>query len=369
MTRDRVATTAAVLAYSIALGVAQVMLPLLALASGYSAVAVGILAAASGAAQLAARAAVGWFLRYLSDRAMMSVAAGVLAAASLLVVASVSLWPMVGSHVLQGVSRGLYWSGSQVHAVRGRASSLRGIAGVNAVASFGMMVGPLVAGLLAQYSLRTALAAAAGLVVASGAAHRWLDRHPPTGPSSAGRAASVWTRSQVRLGCSASGVAGAWNALLASYVPVLLVQGDQSPATVGVLVAVASSAQVAGSVLVVRAASPRSWLGISSVAAGVALAVLPALAGVAPAAGAVLAVSGLGAGVLLTLGPALASHDLADAEKARAVAATGTARAAALLVVPASVAAAAIAVPVSVGVGVVGTAMALTAAAARAGAE
>lgn len=344
-----------------ALGVAQVSLPLVALAAGYPPSLIGVLAALSALAQLASRGAVGWLLARLSDRQMTGVSSLVMATACLAVIGSTAIATLAAAHCLMGASRGFFWTGTQIHAVRRATTSLRGIAEVNGLASVGMFAGPAIAGLLATRSLAWSLGAATVLAGAAAGTSRWMTPHTGSEPAStAGVAAGpVWRRRDVMLACAGSAGAGAWGAMLASYVPILLVQGGHPPAAVGLLASVANAAHAVGSLVVAKISSVRFWLTAALVLAGCGLAVFPATAGTFALAAIALGLSGLGAGALLTIGPAHASDSVPGLDRAAAIAATGTARAAALFVAPMAVAGTAIALPVALGVGLIGVLVAL----------
>jgi MFS family permease len=364
---DRYASAMAIVQFSFALGVANVALPLLALAAGYTAAQIGVLTAVSAVAQLAVRTTVPALTRRFSDRTLVTTATVLLAVSCALVSLSTAAVPFTLSEVLQGVARGYFWSGSQLHAVRTRSSPLRAIAFVNLISSVGLVAGPVVAGLLAAQS-QVALTLAAGAAVLGSAAAMLMTRLAALEAHERGESSVVWRRPPVLRSSTASAGAGAWSALLVSYVPVVLA-GQQPGSIVGILVALANASNIVGSVVVaaVRSGHLGRWLVAGAVANGVGLALVTPSASSVFFAGLVLVLSGLGSGVLLTLGPALATAAVGEHERASAIALTGGARAAAMLVTPLVVAAAVTTVPLGAAIGAVGVVLTIPAVIRRRG--
>lgn len=356
MSRDVAAAVVGAAVFSCSLGLASVALPLLALHSGYSGVEVGVLTAVSAAAQMSARTVLGAAMRVVGDWVLIVGAALLLALSNAVVVASAAMVPFVLAQLLQGVSRACFWTGSQTHVVRRPGSSVGALATVNFASSVGLLSGPLLAGVLAERSLTTALAVGALVAGVAVVPASLLDRLPPFTPPADRPAGRVWRRPGVSTGCWSGASAGAWRGLLSSYVPVALEAARQSAATIGLLVSVANASSVAGAVVVGRARG--RWvtrsLSLGCLTAGLALCAVVPLAGTAWAAGAVLALSGLGAGALQTVGPAVATDAVHAQERGEAIAAAGAFRAAALFGAPLAVAATITVLPLALAMTAVG---------------
>jgi MFS family permease len=365
--RDRYASAIAIVQFSFGLGVANVALPLLALAAGYTAAQIGVLTAVSAVSQLAGRTTVPALTRRFSDRALVTTATALLATSCGLVALSAAPLPFTIAEVFQGAARGYFWSGSQLHAVRTRSSPLRAIAYMNLVSSVGLVAGPVVAGLLAAQP-DVALMLAAGAAVLGAAASMLMTRLAALETPVRGESSVVWRRPAVLRSSTASAGAGAWSALLVSYVPVVLA-GQQPGSIVGMLVALANAGNIVGSVVVaaVRPGHLGRWLAAGAAANGVGLALVAPAASSVLIAGFVLVLSGLGAGALLTLGPAVATAAVGEHERASVIALTGGARAAAMFVTPLVVAAAVTAVPLGAAIGALGVVLAIPAVIRRRG--
>lgn len=336
---DTAVTTSTVFAFAIALGVANIALPLLALDSGYGAVAIGALTATSAAAQLVIRATFGVVARRFADRLLIIAALALLAISCGLLAVSTTVWVFVLAELCQGAARAYFWTGSQLHVMRGD-SALRGIASVNLVSGLGGLLGPILSGALTEHSPATAVLTAAAIAAAGLAASTGLRHHPPIADGRRPKAHTLWRRRSVLSGCWASASAGAWSGLLTSYVPVILVHAGHPAVLVGVLVGCANGANIVGSYVVGRVPLGRLTRGYIplAVAAGASAALLSVVAARPVLAAAVLLAGGLGAGALLTLGPVLAADQLNAGQRPDALAATGTFRASALLLSPLTVA-------------------------------
>jgi MFS family permease len=341
VSRDAAATASGALIFSFALAVALVGLPLLALAEGYSAQQVGLLVASSALAQLLTRSTLAMVMRRLGDWVLVAAASLTLAASCGLVAMSAAVVPFVAGELLQGVSRACFWTGSQVHVVRGGGRAVRALAMVQAFAAAGSLGGPALAGgLIERTSPQAALAAAAAVALAGVGPGLLLRRWPPFSPPADRPSVRIWRRPGVDAGAWAGVSAGAWRGLLGSYIPVVLEAARQTPSTIGTLVSVANGAALVGSSAVgwVRARANRYTFAAGVLAAGAGTAVTGVAAGSAVVAGAALALSGLGAGAIQTLGTAIASNAVHPEERGEAIAATGTFRAAALMVAPIGIA-------------------------------
>jgi MFS family permease len=339
--RDLAASALGGLTFSMALGMAMVALPLLALDAGYSKSAVGLLTAASAVSQMGVRMGLGLVMRRYPDWVLVFSAGGLLAASCALVAWSAAVVPFVACELLQGAARGCFWTGSQTHVVRGDGSSVGRLAVVNFVASVGQLLGPVLAGVVASRSITPALVISAGIALVCMLPPLALDRLPPFSPPEDRPRGRIWRRPGVDAGCWASLTAGAWRGLVSSYIPVALERAAQPVPLIGVLVSVANGANIAGAAVVGRMRRGRvlvRTLTASMLAAGIGSGLVALLAGSAPLAALLLAASGLGAGALQTLGPALASDVVHPEERGDAIAATGTFRAAALFASPLAVA-------------------------------
>jgi MFS family permease len=347
---------AASAAFSFSLGGAGVALPLVALAAGYGGAAVGVLTALSAVAQMGIRSTLGLALSRFPDRLLVVAAAALLAASNALVAVSAAVVPFALAELLQGAARGCFWTGSQSHVVRRPGPTVRALAAVNLVSSVGLLAGPVVAGALAERDVRAALWASAALGVVAAAVAGRMTSHPPYRPPARDRGDRLWRRPAVATGCWAGVSAGAWRGLLGSFVPVVLSRAGQSASTVGVLVAVANAASLAGSGGVGRltARATTGVLAAGTAATGLGTSAAALAAGEPVLAAVALAVSGLGAGTLQTLGPALAAESVHPEERGMAIATTGTFRAAALLVAPLAVSGLVLAMPAAAGLAVAG---------------
>jgi MFS family permease len=338
--RDLAASALGGLTFSMALGMASVALPLLALHTGYSKSAVGLLTAASAVSQMGVRMVLGLVMRRYPDWVLVFGAGGLLAISCALVAWSAAVVPFVVCELFQGAARGCFWTGSQTHVVRGKGSSVGRLAVVNFVASIGQLIGPVVAGVLAVRSITPALVIAALIALVCMLPPLALDRLPPFSPPVDRPRGRIWRRPGVDAGCWASLTAGAWRGLVSSYIPVALERAAQPVPVIGVLVSVANGANIAGAALVARVRGRTLVRAVtaSMLAAGIGSGLVALLAGSAPLAAVLLAASGLGAGALQTLGPALASDVVHPEERGDAIAAAGTFRAAALFASPLAVA-------------------------------
>jgi MFS family permease len=365
--RDVVASASGAGIYSLSLGIASVALPLLALQAGYSAVEIGGLTAVSAVSQMLIRLALGWAMRRWPDWTLIAGAGLVLAASCVIVALSAALVPFVAAQLLQGISRACFWTGSQTHVVRGGGRAAAALAQVNLAASVGLLIGPLIAGLLSEITPVLALAVAAAIALAGLLVALLLDRLPPFVPPTDRPPGQLWRRPGVDIGCFAGMSAGAWRALLTSYVPVALDAARQSATTIGVLVAAANGAQLLGTAAAgwIRTRRANRVLVAGILATGIATALTAAVAWSIALSALVLVVSGFAAGAVQVLGPATAAEAVHPEERGDAIAATGTFRAAALLAAPLAVAGMVAVVPLTPAIAMVGAGMTLPALAVR----
>lgn len=334
--RDPAAGVASAFVFSMGLGVASVALPLLALEAGYSGVQVGILVALSALTQMLSRIGMGAWMNRFPDWTFILAAAFLLAVSNATAALTTAVVPFVVAHLLQGIARAFFWTGSQTHVVRGDRPAVSGLAVINLVSAGGLLAGPVIAGYIGERSWSAALSVAAGLAAAACVPALLLDRLPPFSPPADRPPGRIWRRPGVDAGCWAALSSGAWRGLLGSYVPVALQAAGQTAAAIGVLVSLANAAQLAGSAVVgrFRARGLDLSLVAGSLAAGIGTAAVGPVAGSVWLVGLALVVSGLGAGALQTAGPAVAAESVHREERGQAIAATGTFRAGALLVAP-----------------------------------
>jgi MFS family permease len=362
--RDSTASTLGALVFSVGLGIAGVALPLLALEAGYDGVQVGVLVALSALSQMLSRIGMGAWMNRFPDWTFVLVAALLLAISNATAAMTTAVVPFAAAHLLQGVARAFFWTGSQTHVVRGDRPAVAGLAVINLVSAAGLLVGPVVAGYIGEQSLPAALSVAAALSAAACVPALLLDRLPPFSPPADRPPGRIWRRPGVDAGCWAAVSSGAWRGLLGSYVPVALQTAGQTTATIGVLVSVANGAQLAGSAAVGRfgARALALSLVVGALAAGAGMAVVGAAAGSAVVVAVALVASGLGAGALQTAGPAVAAEAVHREERGEAIAASGTFRAAALMVAPLAAAGIVTFAPVAVALGIGGALIAAPAA-------
>jgi MFS family permease len=334
---DLVAALTATALFGLALGIATVALPLLAVEEGYSTAEVGVLTAASALAQVCVRPALGAAMSRWPDWVLVSLS-GVLLAASCGLLFVSTLWaPFLAAQAVQGAARACFWTGSQTHAVRRPGSAVDALARVNLASAVGLVSGPVIGGALSERSAMAAVVAAGLAGVLATVPTFAMERLPPFAKRADRSAGALWRQPGVAAGCWASGAAGGWRGLLSSYVPVALDAARQSGSRIGLLVSLANAATVVGAALLARMRVRGAFAG-STVLAGGGLAVLALWPGSFWVCAVALGVSGLAAGALQTLGPAAAAEAVHAQDRGRAIAATGTFRASAMLGAPLAVA-------------------------------
>ncbi|MCL4553119.1 MAG: hypothetical protein M1305_06170 [Candidatus Marsarchaeota archaeon] len=198
------------------------------------------------------------------------------------------------------------------------------------------MAGPILAGYLARYSLSTALFVAGVIAVLAAVPALMLVKEAPFTKEGKRVKREIWSQHEVRIGSWAGLTAGSWRGILNSYVPVVLRSVGESYFLVGVLVAVANAASIAGAGIMGLLSRFRQIkvfaVGVITAAAGTALVGLTAKSVTISVV--LLAVGGIGAGLLQTLGPVMAANGVSPQQKGDAVAIAGSFRAGALLVAP-----------------------------------
>lgn len=323
----------AALVFSLAMGTQSVLLPLLALAAGYSKPDVGILTAISAVAQLFTRILSATAMRRFSDKTLVILSGIVLAVSSIAVAWSSFVVVFVIAELIQGIARGLFWSSATTHVLRQEGPTVGLMATLNFLSSFGLFAGPTVAGLIAKFSLSTALVVAGGIALTTVIPSILLSKEPPFEKGAKKIKREIWAKSEVRLGSWAGMTAGSWRGILNSYVPVVLKSVGDSYFLVGVLVSMANGASILGTGLMglLKRRSPiRVFaLGVAMAAIGTGFVGITAQNIVMSLI--ILVAGGVGAGLLQTLGPVIAAGGVEPYQKGDAVALAGSFRAGALL--------------------------------------
>jgi MFS family permease len=354
--RDVVASSTNALMFSLALGVASLTLPLLALDAGYGVAQIGLLVSLSAVVQIVVRASSGRILRRIEDRTLLAVAGSAQVLCFLVALSFQDLWGLAFAWTVQGFARACFWTASQTHVMRGPGTSIGAMAVLNSFGSIGALIGPVVAGLLAESSIEAALtvgAVAGGITLLPVAA---LDRLPTFVRPDKRSERSVWRRPGVDAACWSGVTAGTWRALMDSVVPAALQGARQSTSTTGALMSVANGTAVLGALVIGRLRP--SWVApvfvTAMLMATAGIGAFGFAAGSVPVAAVLLAAAGLGAGALQTLGPALAATSVEEHERADAVAAYGTMRTTAMFGAPLAVAGMVTLIPVAPALLVVG---------------
>ena len=336
VTRDNNVLSITALVYSVSMGIQAVLLPLLALAAGYSKPDIGILTALSAVTQLVSRMSSASAMRRISDKVLVSCACLAMALSGLLVAWSAYVLVFVAAELIQGLARGTFWTAATTHVVRQDGPSVGRMAAVNFFSSFGLLSGPILAGYLARFSLSTALFIAGGIAIIASIPAMALAKEAPFTKEGRRVKREIWNQHEVQIGSWAGLTAGSWRGILNSYVPVVLKSVGDSYFLVGMLVAVANAASIAGAGIMGmlnRFAPIRVFaIGVLTAAAGTALVGLTARS--VSVTVALLAIGGIGAGLLQTLGPVMAANGVSPQLKGDAVAIAGSFRAGALLVAP-----------------------------------
>jgi MFS family permease len=146
----------------------------------------------------------------------------------------------------------------------------------------------------------------------------------------------AWRNPGVTRGGWLNVAAGAHNALVTSFVPVLLHAAGYGPMIVGWCIASGNIAALAGMMFARRFyhRAPRTTSAIAVLAAGAGLATLGPSASWPLVVGFLLAIAGLGAGALQTLGPGVAAKTVLPPEYGDAITAVGTYRSVAMITAP-----------------------------------
>ena len=371
--REDILSQTTILLFSVTLGMATVVVPLVATAAGYQLGAVGFLVGVSAITQIIARAGMGALMDRFSTRTFVLVALILLASSCVILGVTDALWAFVASQLLQGAARAYFFTGMQTHVIRASRPAVSALAIMNVTNGVGLLIGPLLAGIIGASSLSFALFIAAGIAGPGVLSCAFLIRYEPfakprTEPAE--KAVPMWRRDGVTTAGWMGATAGGWRGILNSYLPVLLTEAGHSIPVVGAMMTLANLAALAGSAVArpVRRAGVRlsTVLGAALAVLGVAL-----MAFMTPhlvLAGAFLFISGVGAGILQTLGPALATEAVGLEERGRAIASVGTFRAISLLVTPMGIGALIFLVPsAAVATAIVAVAVGIPAMATRGG--
>lgn len=373
--REDILSQMTIFLFSITLGMATVVVPLVATAAGYQIGAVGFLVGVSAITQIIARAGMGALMDRFSTRTFILAALILLAASCVILGVSDALWAFVVSQLLQGAARAYFFTGMQTHVVRATRPAVSALAIMNVTNGAGLLVGPLLAGIIGASSLTLALFIAAGVAGPAVLSCAFLIRYEPFAKPRtdlAQRTVPVWRRDGVTTAGWMGATAGAWRGILNSYLPVLLTEAGHSIPVVGAMMTLANLAALAGS----AAATPVRRAGVRlSAVLGAALTVggVASMTFLTPhlvPAGAFLFISGVGAGILQTLGPALATEAVGLEERGRAIASIGTFRAISLLVTPMGIGALTFVVPsAALATAIVAVAVGIPAMATRGGSK
>lgn len=349
---DRPIALVTAFGFALALGIATVAIPLVALAVGYDAATVGLLAAVAAGAQLATRFTLPWLLGRFADRRLIALADVLMLAGFVLLLLSTALPVFIAAQIAIGASRAIFWTSSQTHAIRSGGPPVRRLVDLNLAGNAGTLTGPVLAGLLATVGLPLALGGAALAVAVSLAGTAFLRAFPPYDRRQSGGAWRLLQREGVDAACWANVVGGVWWSMIGSYVPVILVGAGLGPSIIGLLVTLSEGTGAAVLVALRRvpvAHIPRlvriAAFGEMLALAGIAFA--PALVAVyAP----LLMLGGGCAGCVTVLAPALVAMAAGEHEQGDALALSGMFRAMAQLGAPALVSAslAVVTLPVSV---------------------
>ena len=358
---DRPVALVTAFGFALALGIATVAVPLVALAAGYDAPTVGFLAAASAASQLATRFTLPWLLGRFADRRLIALADLLMLGGFALLLLSTALPVFVAAQVAIGASRAVFWTSSQTHAIRSGGPPVRRLVDLNLAGNAGTLTGPVLAGLLATVGLPLALAGAAVAVSVSAAATPLLRRFPPFDRRQSGGALRLLRREGVDAACWANVVGGVWWSMIGSFVPVILVGAGLVPSIIGLLVTLSEGTGAAVLVAlrrvptaavarIVRTAAFGEMLALAAVALAPPLVVL-----YAP----LLMFGGGCAGCVTGLAPALVAMAAGEQEQGDALALSGMFRSIAQLGAPALVGASLAVVALPIGVAGIALAAAL----------
>ncbi|KQZ11761.1 MFS transporter [Microbacterium sp. MEC084] len=327
--------------FSVSVGMATVLVPLVADDAGYSLAAIGFFVAVSAVFQLLARMGMGVLIDRFATKTLIVVALVMMLVSCAMLATSSVLWVFLVSQVLHGAARAYFFTGSQIHVVRNtNRKPVKSVALMNVTNGAGMLAGPILAGVIGEFSLQAAMwvaAIAAGIGVPASMvlAHHAPFPRPPLDPD-AEPERPVWMRPGVVAAGLMGVTAGTWRGILSSYVPVLLTAAGHSLALTGILGTVANLAALIGSSVAhqVRRLGVRRSAVTATMITVVSLVMLTFVTQSIWLAATFLFLSGIGAGLLQTFQPTLAAEAVGPEDQGRSIAAAGTYRAAALLLAP-----------------------------------
>lgn len=324
------------MAFGLALGSTTLAFPLLALEAGFGAGAVGLLAALSAAFQMISKTSLTYLLSRFTDRSLMIVALAIMATSAIALVSTTALIGFIVAQVLQGIARGIFWTAGQTHAVRMPGIAARRLAGVQTVGQLGGLMGPALAGMLAELaSLTAALWAAAAMAAIGLTTALTLDALPTYARKPKGRRTPIWKTAGVGLGSWGAAVGGAWRGILDSFVPVILEGAGLSSRVIGGLMTTADGSGLAATAVVAKWGNAGTGRRIPLAASGLALGLvlLPMVDGVLAVA-AVVTLCGLCGGFSAVLGTTSVNESALPSDQGAALALVGVYRAAARTAAP-----------------------------------
>ena len=364
MDRDTAWGSATALLFSFTLGVASLLLPVMAVDAGHNLVTVAALYGASSLIQVVLRPLLGVAVRYVSTKTLVQVGSAAQAVSLVVVLTSVSLVALAAAWALQGIARSAFWTGIDTHGARSALGASRALGHLHAWAGIGQLLGPIIAGVVSERSVATTVVIGVVVAMLCAATGAMLHSHDCPARDALKAARRVWGSPGIGSSFSAGFSAGSWRGLMDSVIPVLLREAGQSFSAIGLAISLANGLSIPGSAIVTRLRSTRP-LRIAFVLStlGTGLAVATVAIPMAPPAlvYAALSLGGLGSGVLQTLGPVLAAVAVDQSRTGEAIALQGMFRTFSLLSVPALASSLAAVLPVTAALAVVGATIAVTA--------
>ncbi|MGO1768455.1 MAG: MFS transporter [Microbacterium sp.] len=356
--------------YALSLATAAVMLTFVAIDDGLSLGVIAALSAASAATQFVSRALVNGLFRLTSDRVVMAGSLLVLCASMVSVLVVPGIAGLLVAQLLQGISRAGFWSGSQVHVLRKGPRPARRMARNQFISNGLAVLGPVIAGVMAGDDPRGAAVVIVAITVAGALLCTFLTRLPVFARVKKSPENGIWQYPGMRVGAFGTLAAGAFNAVLNTFVPIVFGEAGWTETHTGVLIGVVNAGLLVGSLasgfVGERWFAPAVTTATLSVGLGAASMVCVPFAAWVSAGGSVLA--GIGSGVILTLGPTLVGSSVPSELRGSAVVFAGVFRAGALFATPLMVSAAALVLPmplVMLAVGVLSSAPGLVSALPR----
>lgn len=359
--KPRRATAGSGLFYSLSLGITTVAVPLLASARGFTLGQIGTFVAVSAISQIILRSFLPGVMRTIGEPRTIALGCGCLAFGSLWFSLRDSTLAFLGSQVIFGASRAMFWTASQTQSVRHETEAGLRMAELNTATGTGQLAGPALAGIIGAQSLTAPLYVAALLALTGVVPTLGLHAHPRARRPAEASTRGLWRNRGVLMGSWAALTAGSWRAMLTSYVPAVLQGAGMGTLQIGLLLSGANGAGVvasAASVPITRRWSSVRTLLVGTVVTGLGVGLIGVTAGVPIAVGAALVISGLGAGAVQTVGPGLTAASLEPWQKGNGIALAGLFRAGSLFATPLAVAGAMVVVPFSAAAAFVGVALA-----------